>query len=153
MGWEVLLIVACLAAMCLLPFALLYARRRWLTGQGGLFDCASRIENGSSGGDWVLGLARYRGEHLEWFRVFSFSLKPSRVFQRGVVVYEAQRASNGAESDVLFDGSRIVTVLDRATCREHSLAMSTENAMALTSWLEAAPPGSHYLPREHDSPW
>lgn len=147
------LIVLCVVAVLCMPFIALYARRRWLTGQGGLFDCAYRVsDSGVPGSGWVLGLGRYRGDHLQWFRAFSLRLKPSVQFQRGVTTYEHQRPSSGLEAVVLFDESRVVTIRDRVTGREHALAMDPDSVMALMSWLESAPPGSHYLPHSEDSP-
>lgn len=146
------IIVVCVIAILCMPFVGLYARRRWLTGHGGLFDCAYRTGDGVPGSGWVLGLARYRGEQLEWYRAFSLALRPSLQFPRGGTSFTHQRPSSGLEAVVLFDASRIVTLKDRVTLREHSLAMDPDAAMALMSWLESAPPGSHYLPHSADSP-
>lgn len=152
MGWQVVVVALVVVLLCMLPLVSLYMRRRWLTGQGGVFDCAYRREEGAPGSGWTLGLARYRGETLEWFRAFSFGLRPSLTFRRGVIVYNAQRPSNSVEAVVLFDESRVVTLRDRITCHEYSLAMSPESVMALMSWFEAAPPGSHYLPSGNETP-
>lgn len=146
------LVVLCVVVILCMPFIALYVRRRWLTGQGGLFDCAYRMGDGVPGSGWVLGLARYRGDHLQWFRAFSVRLCPSVQFQRGVTTYEHQRPSSGLEAVVLFDESRVVTLRDRVTGREHWLAMDPDSVMGLMSWLESAPPGSHYLPHSADSP-
>lgn len=146
------IVVVCVVMILCMPFIGLYARRRWLTGHGGLFDCAYRAREGVPGSGWVLGLARYRGDHLEWYRAFSLALRPSLQFQRGVTSFTHQRPSSGLEAVVLFDESRIVTLKDRVTSREHSLAMDPDSAMALMSWLESAPPGSHYVPHSADSP-
>ncbi|MCC2593052.1 DUF2550 domain-containing protein [Tessaracoccus sp. OS52] len=146
------LIVVGVAVLLCVPFVALYVRRRWLTGHGGLFDCAYRASEGVPGSGWVLGLARYRGDQLEWYRAFSLALRPALEFQRGVTTFAHQRPSSGLEAVVLFDESRIVTLRDRVTSREHSLAMDPDAAMALMSWLESAPPGSHYLPHSADSP-
>lgn len=145
-------IVVCVVVILCMPFVGLYARRRWLTGHGGLFDCAYREGDGVPGSGWILGLARYRGDHLEWYRAFSLALRPSLQFQRGVTSFTHQRPSSGLEAVVLFDESRIVTLRDRVTSSEHSLAMDPDSAMALASWLESAPPGSHYVPHSADSP-
>jgi len=36
--WQFVMTTVIIIAVVLLPFVLLYLRRRWLTGQGGLFD-------------------------------------------------------------------------------------------------------------------
>lgn len=152
MPWEIVITTVLVVAVVLLPFALLYLRRRWLTGQGGLFDCAYRVRDDAPGVGWVLGMARYRGEALEWFRAFSISVKPKVVLQRAGTAYVHQRSPEGIEAIALFEESRVVTLRDRMTGKVHSLSMGPDSVMALMSWLESAPPGSHYLPRSADSP-
>lgn len=152
MGPQTIIVAVCVAVLICLPFVLLYARRRWLTGQGGLFDCACRITQGPAASGWVLGLARYRGDELEWYRVFSLAIRPSWTLRRELTVYANQRSSDGLESVVLFDESRIVTLRDRSSGQERVLAMEPDAAMGLMSWLESAPPGTHFVPRSADSP-
>lgn len=152
MPWQVVVVTLLCVAVVLAPFVLLYLRRRWLSSQGGLFDCAYRLREGSPGGGWVLGVARYRGETLEWFRSFSLSLRPKIVFQRAVTQYVHQRSPVGVEAIALFEESVIVTLRDRVSGITSSLSMDPDEVLALMSWLESAPPGSHYLPGSADSP-
>lgn len=152
MPWDILSAMLIVVAVVLLPFVLLYLRRRWLTGQGGLFDCAHRERDDTPGHGWALGVARYRGETLEWFRSFSLALRPKLVLQRAGTLYVHQRSPEGLEAIALFADSRVVTVKDRVTGHLHTLAMSCDEVLALMSWLESAPPGSHYLPGSADSP-
>ena len=152
MTWGVVVIVVCVTAVVAMPFVALYTRRRWLTGQGGLFDCAYRVGDGVPGSGWVLGLARYRDDRLEWFRAFSLGLRPSVSLQRGFTTYIQQRPASGLEQLVLFEDSSVVLVRDRVTCHEHSLAMDGDTTMGLITWLESAPPGSHYIPTSAESP-
>lgn len=67
-------------------------------------------------------------------------------------MYANQRSSDDLESVVLFDESRIVTLRDRSSGQERILAMEPDAAMGLMSWLESAPPGTHFVPRSADSP-
>lgn len=152
MGWEAAWIVLCVIVVLCLPLVALYTRRRWLSSRGGLFDCALRLGEGSPGTGWALGMARYRGEALEWFRAFSPTLRPRITFLRGVTFYDGRRSANGVEAVVLFDETQIVTLRDRFTRTSHELAMSEDSVMGLLSWLESAPPGSHYRPGSNDSP-
>lgn len=152
MTWGVVIVVICVTCTVAMPFVGLYARRRWLTGQGGLFDCAYRITDGVPGSGWVLGLARYREDRLEWFRAFSLGLRPSVTLQRGKTTYVHQRPASGLEHVVLFEDSRVILVRDRITSREYTLALDGDTTMGLITWLESAPPGSHYLPTSADSP-
>lgn len=152
MPWQVVVVTLVCVAVVMAPFVLLYLRRRWLTGQGGLFDCAYRLRDAPAGAGWVLGVARYRGETLEWFRSFSLSLRPKVVFRRAGTQYVHQRAAVGVEAVTLFDDSMIVTLRNRVDAHTSELAMTPDEVLALMSWLESAPPGSHYLPGSADSP-
>ena len=151
MPWDIVVLTLVCVFVAMLPFALLYLRRRWLTGQGGLFDCAYQVDS-DQGAAWVLGFARYRREQLEWFRAFSLSLRPRVVFQRVTTMYVHQRVPQGLEAIALFEGSVIVTLRERVTGTTCALSMASDEALALMSWLESAPPGSHYLPSSADSP-
>ncbi|RRD50568.1 DUF2550 domain-containing protein [Arachnia propionica] len=152
MGWLTVMVVIAVIVVLLAPLILLYARRRWLSSQGGLFDCAHRIKEGQDAEGWALGFGRYRDDRLDWYRAFSLSLRPSRSFQRATTVWLQRRAPSGVEQVALFDGSWVVRLGDRVTGHEHNLAMDLENVMALMAWLESAPPGSHYVPGSGDSP-
>ena len=125
MPWGILLITLGVIVLLLAPFALLYLRRRWLTGQGGLFDCAYRLREDATGAGWVLGVARYRGENLEWFRSFSLSMRPKMVFPRALTSYVHQRSPVGLEAIALFEDSMIVTLRDRVSGRSSALSMAT----------------------------
>lgn len=150
MPWQIVIVTIIVVVVVMAPFALLYLRRRWLTGQGGLFDCAYQLPSAPA---WILGVARYRREQLEWFRSFSMSLRPRHIFPRSTTAYVHQRSPQGLEALALFEGSVIVTLQDRATDTTWSLAMAADEALALMSWLESAPPGSRqYLPGSADSP-
>lgn len=152
MTWDVVVVVTCVTLLVALPFIGLYLRRRWLTGQGGLFDCAYRISDGVPGSGWVLGLARYREDRLEWFRAFSLGLRPSVSLRRMTTTYLHQRPASGLEQVVLFENSHVIRVRDRSSSRELTLAMDGDSTMGLITWLESAPPGSHYIRTREDSP-
>ncbi|HMT87958.1 MAG TPA: DUF2550 domain-containing protein [Arachnia sp.] len=143
MPWELTAVIVVMAC-AVLPLVLLYARRRWLTGKGGLFDCACLLREDLPGGGWALGMARYVGEELEWYRSFSLSMRPKRRFRRGVVMYERRRPPEGLEQFTLYEDSSVVLVRDSATGAISALAMPTDSALGLMSWLESAPPGSRY---------
>lgn len=152
MSWAVVLIVILVVCVIAMPFVGLYLRRRWLTGQGGLFDCAYRLRDDVPNSGWVLGLARLREDRLEWFHAFALGLRPAVSLQRGVTAYVEQRPASGLEQVVLFENSSVIRVKDRSTSREHCLAMDGDTTMGVITWLESAPPGSHYIPTSADSP-
>lgn len=151
MAWVGFIALVCLLVI-ILPFAALYARRRWLTGQGGLFDCAYQFRHLPGRNQWALGFARYREDQLQWFRAFSLSLVPAITIQRGRNDYIEQHAPTAEEQELLFDRSRVVIVRNRENAEDHVLSMQAQNVMGLMSWLESAPPGSHVIPGSADSP-
>lgn len=67
-------LVVALVVIGLFVFAL---RRRLIQRSGGTFDCSLRWgvaeELDISGKGWVYGVARYSGDRIDWFRVFSYS--------------------------------------------------------------------------------
>lgn len=137
------LVALVLAVVLLVPLLWLGARRRWLARQGGLFECSLRLSTKTPGTGWVLGVARYAGDNLEWFRAFSLSLRPRLIFPRSQTRAGLQREPDPIESVLLYDDQRIVRMeLDDG--RSWELAMAVASLTGLLSWLESAPPGSRY---------
>jgi hypothetical protein len=139
-GGEVLVAVVLLLVLAVLALAL---RRRWLSRQGGTFECSLRVSTTSPGMGWALGVARYNQENLEWFRFFSFSFAPRTIFLRSEVNVLESREPTTVEALSLYAGQRIVRIDTANDPESHSweLAMSEESLTGLLSWLEAAPPG------------
>ena len=143
MGWEIIaeLVIGILLLACLVPLIWLFARRRWLSRQGGIFDCGLKLPQS---GRWSLGVARYQGEDLEWFRALSLSLRPRVRFRRTLTTVLSQRNAEPGEIDVLYGTPRVVRLESTELVGgQHSweLAMAPESTTGLLSWLEAAPPG------------
>ncbi len=140
--WEwVLESVAAAVALGALLLLALVARRRWLTRGEATFDMSVRL-SGETGGarGWVLGVARYRGDSLEWFRVFSLALRPKRAYDRRQFEVVSSREPIGAEAYALFAGHLVVEV--SAARRPVEVALDRSALTALLAWLEAAPPTS-----------
>lgn len=126
--------------VCLIgPIIWLYGRRRWLTRSGGSFDCALR-RVGSEAAPWQLGMARYHGEYLEWFRVFSLGFRPRYRMRRTTMTVHQTRAAE--PQDQLFGGEHVLTVEFGRDPRQRTveLAMDQDSGTGMLSWLEAAPP-------------
>jgi Protein of unknown function (DUF2550) len=142
-GWLGVVEILLLVALCLvLPLVLLGGRRRWLARLGGTFECSLRLRPGTSSGGWVLGIGRYNEEILEWFRFFSFALRPRKSFARRDVRVIDSREPTSAEAVSLYADQRIVSIEVGGEWPEKcELAMSPGSLTGLLSWLEAAPPG------------
>lgn len=135
-------LLAILALAILVPVVVLTLRRRWLSRLGGSFECSVRLHDTTPGSGWVLGVARYQGDRVEWFRSFSATFRPRLTFVRGVAQAGAQRTPTPIESVVLFEDQRIVGLTTPEGSWE--VAMTADSLTGLLSWLEAAPPGSSY---------
>src|SRR5689334_19182946 len=113
-GWlavvAVFLLVALLAAAAL---AALPLRRRWLARDGGVFVCSVRLQTGTPGAGWVLGMARYNAEVLEWFRFFSYSSRPRASFLRDDVRVVNNRDPDAVEAVALYAGQRVVELVEQ----------------------------------------
>ena len=139
-GWlGVLELLGLLLVLAVLLLALLAARRRWLSRSGGTFECSLRLRTAVPGAGWVLGVGRYNGGRLEWFRFFSFSVRPRQTFPRGRVRVVDTREPDPVEAVSLTAESRILALEVGPQTRE--LAMSQDSVVGLLAWLEAAPPG------------
>lgn len=143
-GWlGVAEVVGLLVLVLALGLLLLAARRRWLDRLGGAFDCSLRVRDTTPGAGWALGVGRYNAGLLEWYRFFSYALRPRQTFPRGEVRVLDTRDPDPVEAVVLNTGQRVIHLgcTEGVPGREWQLAMSPESLTGLLSWLEAAPPG------------
>lgn len=140
--WAVLAI-AVAVLVCVGLLAGLAGRRRLLARDGLAFECSVRLRTATPGAGWVLGLARYSGDQLEWFRFFSYSARPRRRFVRSEVRVLDTRAPDPVEAGALYAGQQVLTLAEQSGEHpdETELAMSQDSLTGLLSWLEAAPPG------------
>ncbi|CAL9595968.1 DUF2550 domain-containing protein [Streptomyces sp. enrichment culture] len=133
-------IVVALVVIALFVFGL---RRRLIQRSGGTFDCSLRWdapkEADSGGKGWSYGVARYSGDRVEWYRVFSYSPRPRRVLERSAIEVAGRRVPDGEEELALLSDAVVLTCLHRGTRLE--LAMSEDALTGFLAWLEAAPPG------------
>lgn len=148
MAWwlTVLDSLGVVAALLVLTLLWLFLRRRWLSRLGGTFECSvrmrpvSRSNPAAAARGWVLGLGRYTGDELQWFRVFSFSPRPRYTFDRSLEVLERRKPS-GPEAFALFSGHVVVRVL-LPDSRVIELAMAERALTGFLAWTEASPPGT-----------
>ncbi|HEY8458149.1 MAG TPA: DUF2550 domain-containing protein [Actinopolymorphaceae bacterium] len=140
--FDVAVIVLALVVLTLAAFAV---RRRILQHRGGTFDCSVRLHTTTPGKGWVLGIARYSGDSVEWFRVFSFGFRPRCVFSRNDLSVRSHREPLAAEALGLYAGHVIVECV-QAGGRIVELAMAEDALTGFLAWLEAAPPGRARAP-------
>lgn len=141
--WQWLLEAAAVLLLIPLLYGLaLIVRRRVLSRHGGTFELSCRLHTAHAGRGWLLGLGRYSGERLEWFRIFSLSPQPRRVWSRGSLSYSGRRDARGAEQMSLYSGHVIVSCTTPEG--EIELAMSEASLTGFQSWLEAGPPGTDW---------
>ena len=130
---------AVLALILLLGVALV-VRRRLVSRHGGTFELSYRARSARAGRGWVLGIGRYSGEVLEWFRIFSLSPRPRRTWARGDLTFAGRREPIGVEVMSLYTDHLVVTCTTPSGPVE--LAMSLPSLTGFQSWLEAGPPGA-----------
>ncbi|CAM2802975.1 DUF2550 domain-containing protein [Actinomyces slackii] len=120
-------IVAIIALAIVLLIAAFLVRLRFLAGQVGSFECAWR-----AGPRWFSGVAAFRHESLDWYRLMSLSLRPTRSWSRlELELLEARhRRAQG----------RVVDVVCADPSGRFELAMMDESYSALISWVESAAP-------------
>ncbi|WP_341242539.1 DUF2550 domain-containing protein [uncultured Nocardioides sp.] len=140
--WQWLLDAAGVLLVLVLLYGLaLVVRRRVIARDGGTFELSHRVRSDRAGRGWLLGIGRYSGEALEWFRIFSLSPRPKRTWQRSELTYERRRSPEGAEQSSLFP-DHVVIVCRSDGGGEVELAMGTSSLTGFQSWLEARPPGA-----------
>src|SRR5262245_37164672 len=142
--WAMVLDTAGLVALGLVLVAVyLVVRRRLLARYGGTFDLSVRVRSQRPGRGWVLGVGRYNNDALEWFRIFSLSLRPAQTYRRNSLEVGQRRSAQGAEEYALYDDAIVVECFYADQSVE--LAMTEAALTGLLAWLEAAPPGRGLL--------
>ncbi|TQS44152.1 DUF2550 domain-containing protein [Cryptosporangium phraense] len=136
---TVLEAVALLLAFIFLLLAVLFVRRL-LIARSGAVELSVRLYRARLGRGWALGLARFAGDQLRWYRLFSFSPWPRRVLTRRDLVVVGRRDPSEQETLALLTGSVVLECTDRSGPVE--LAMSGSALTGFLSWLESAAPGS-----------
>ncbi|MDQ8702083.1 DUF2550 domain-containing protein [Streptomyces sp. LHD-70] len=141
----ILAVVVCALVIVLVLVGLFVfgLRRRLIQRSGGTFDCSLRWNapepGDTSGKGWSYGVARYNGDRIAWFRVFSYAPRPRRVLERSAIEVVDRRAPDGEEELALLSDAVVLGCTHDGTRIE--LAMSEDALTGFLAWLEAAPPG------------
>jgi hypothetical protein len=117
----------------------LFARREIIARGGGTIELSFRLSTMITGRGWSSGIARFDGDELRWYRVFSFALRPSRVLSRRGLAVQGRRVPDSPELLVLPDDWVIVRCTSNRAPVE--IAMAEATLTGFLSWIEAAPPG------------
>jgi hypothetical protein len=135
--WELIIIGALILLGALV---LLFVRRWWLVRHGGTIKLHVRLSNLVSGRGWAPGFARFTGEQLRWYRMFSFSPRPRRVLSRRGLAVESRRLPIGSERFAMPEDWVVLRCTSHHAPVEIAMAPTTVNGFL--SWIEAAPPGA-----------
>jgi hypothetical protein len=143
---DVLLALAvALLALSVLSLLVIYLRRRLLQRDGGIVEMSLRLAPGARGRGWALGIGRFVGDDLQWYRVFSLSAGPRRTLSRRDLVVVRQRPPERAEAHALWDGAVVMECRSRGA-GDVALAMGPSAVTGFLAWLEAQPPGATLPP-------
>jgi len=134
--------------------AVLFLRREWFARRGGTVEIYMRLGMMVEGRGWAPGFARFAGDELRWYRMFSFSPRPRRILRRRDLSLAGRRPPSSAEQ-VLVPAEWVVVRLLRPTRTVHpdplpddklvEIAMSPTVVTGFLSWYESAPPGPSHL--------
>jgi len=132
--------IAAILAIIIGALCLVGVRRINLRRALGTIDASICLANGH----WQMGVCRFQGSELEWFKMFSLSPTPRYSFARNQLDLVRRREPGEAESARIQPGSVIVELSYEG--QEVLLAMRFDEYTGLSSWLEAGPrPGLNRL--------
>jgi hypothetical protein len=143
----------CVVALLVLLFALFF-RRRLLMAGGGTIRLQVRVTTMVPGRGWAAGVVRFVGDEMRFYRIFTFALRPKRVFDRRTLTVGARRLPEGPER-LILPGDWVILACTTPTSPVE-IAMAESTVTGFSSWLEAGPPGppgsSRLIPRHHGGP-
>ena len=137
MGAAELVGVVLLLAVLAVAVALLVRRMQLLRGGGVDVSLRRRVVRGATG--WHVGVGRYRGDELCWFRLTSLWPGPTVVVDRTLLEIVDRRVPTEAEVDAIPAAG--VVLRCRTPARTMELAMAPGVLTGFLAWLEATPPG------------
>src|SRR5688572_14730173 len=81
----------------LVAVSVLFVRRALVVRAGGTIKLNLRLTTLLAGRGWSPGFARFAGDELRWYRMFSFALRPRRVLSRHALLVLNRRLPSGTE--------------------------------------------------------
>jgi hypothetical protein len=140
---DLLGVLLLICALVVLGFLI---RRAAIRRGAASLECSLNLGGGKS---WRVGLARYKDDELQWFRLFSFSARPKLTVSRPGIRIVSRRAPRRLEAVAVTAGAVILecdVVGPDAASRTVEFAMSPSGAMGFLAWVESSPPGTHTHP-------
>ena len=134
----VALVLGGLLGVAVIVTGLWASRRRTLTRRVGSFECGLAMASPRGQGGSA-GTCQYGATRLYWWRGWSLSPRPARIWPRSQIVIVER---------VLLDDVRAtghVAVRCRTDDESFELVMTREAYAGFRSWIEAAPPAVHEL--------
>jgi hypothetical protein len=142
---EILEAVGGAAAFVVIVLCCLLARRILLLRGGGTIEMSLRLgTRGHHGRGWALGVGRFLGDELQWFRTFSLAPRPKLVLRRMELSVVERRQPAAAESLALMTDSIVLHC--ESSRGPIELAIAEGALTGFQSWLESAPPGANFQP-------
>jgi Protein of unknown function (DUF2550) len=132
--WVLVGVVAVFVALCILFI------RREVIARGNTIELSMRLSTYMDGRGWSPGIARFVGDELRWYRVFSLAFRPRRILNRQVVSVKKRRKPDALEERALPGPMVVLTCVTQREPVE--IAMAETTVTGFMSWLEAAPPGA-----------
>jgi hypothetical protein len=114
--------------------------RRDVIARGGSILVSIRLSTYVDGRGWSPGIARFVGDEMHWYKVFSFAFRPRRVLNRQAFVIQQRRRPDAMEMRSL--PSHTVVLIGTSRREPLELAMAESTVTGFMSWLEAAAPGT-----------
>jgi Protein of unknown function (DUF2550) len=130
---------ALLLLLVLAVLVSLVVRRVRLLRGGGVDVSLRRRADPPGRSGWHLGVGRYRGDELAWFRLTSLWPGPNVVVDRTDLEIVDRRPPTEAEVDAIPAAG--VVLRCRTPARTLEMAMAPGVLTGFLAWLEATPPG------------
>jgi hypothetical protein len=124
--------------LCLL--GVLFLRRELIARSGGTIELNFRLSTVVPGRGWSPGVARFVGDEMRWYRLFSLSVRPRRTLVRSAFAVQDRRSPSAAERLALPADWIVLRCVNAHGPVE--IAMAGTTLTGFLSWIEAAPPGA-----------
>lgn len=133
-----------LAACIIVGLLVVIIRRQWLLSRDSIFSCEICRRLPGNGSRWALGVARYCGDNLLWYKLISLSFRPTVTIRRSMTRLVDHRQPS-PQDRLLAINSHLIARLEvqeaGKSTRIMELGLANDSLMGLMSWLEASPPG------------